>query len=218
MPNAKLDTQSCMKLKLYQILTPFVLFQIVFFSCSTSKKSEEKRIDSSYVTYLSSVVNDTVFFELPELVVNDSTIFPILDSAILLSKQCRYFDPNTSYLYSFRFSIVPNDKSSFLLDAHLSPSSAIGLPLVKAGILKQVENVAVFFYKHFLFVVPIGNYRGQKDLEYFPFVMNSGNKLKIRAPELFNEKVYSSYLTFEKSGDFYKIKDNKICGLQILIQ
>lgn len=198
-----------------------LLFVVVVLmpSCDTEKRFAKSRVyNESYIKYLSSVINDTTFFELPELKIVDSSIYPVLDSVIFWSENCRYFDARVKSLYSFRFTEKPeNDRHSYFINAHYSPAGALGLSLIEAGIIKQI-NVGIFYYRHFLFVVPMANYRDQKELEIFPFVKQAGNKLKIRAPKFFDEKVYASYVTFDKQNDKYKIKENKICGLEILIQ
>ena len=193
---------------------------VLMFSCTTERNVAKNRdYNESYIQYLSSVINDTPFFEIPKLKIVDSSIYPVLDSVILWSGNCGYFDSRIKNLYSFIFQARPeNDKLLHFINAHLSPAYAIGLNLVKAGILKQIENIGIFYYRHFLFLVPLGNYRGQKELEYFPFVIQSGNKLKIRAPKFVNEKVYDSYITFSKLNAGYNIIKNKICGNQILIK
>lgn len=171
-----------------------------------------------YFQYLSSIINDTTFFQFPELTIVDINIFPVLDSLIVLSEKCSYFDARVKNLYSFRFAALPeNNKLLYIADAHLSPASAIGLSLVESGIKKKIENIGIFYYKYYLFVVPMGNYRGQKELEYFPFVKLSGNALKIRAPKFYNEKSYESYIRFRELNGGYDLIENKICGLQILI-
>ncbi|HCF63587.1 MAG TPA: hypothetical protein DEU93_05005 [Chitinophagaceae bacterium] len=80
------------------------------------------------------------------------------------------------------------------------------------------KHVAIFYYKHYLFVIPTSGHRGQKELEYFPFLKLSGKSLKIRAPEFLDEKNYASYITFGKQNGKFKIIENKLCGFQILIQ
>jgi hypothetical protein len=188
-------------------------------SCNTERNLTKNKINNeSYIKYLSSVINDTIFFELPELKIVDSSIYPILDSVILWSEKCIYFDARIKNLYSFRFAArSENGKFLYFTDAHLSPAGALGITLIEAGIIKQL-NIGIFYYKHYSFIVPMANYREQKELEYFTFVKKSGNKLNIRAPKFIDEKVYASYITFDKQDDSYKIKENEICGGQILIQ
>lgn len=204
------------------IIILILLFVVVelMSSCNTQRIIANKRINNeSYFKYLSSLVNDTNFFEIPELTIVDSSIYPIIDSLILWSEKCKYFDTRVMNLYSFRFEVKPEkDKFLYFANAHLSPAHAIGLILVEAEIIKQIENIGIFYYKHHLFVIPMTNYRDQKELEYFPFVKQLGKKLKIRAPKFFDEKVYSSYINFIKINGGYKIIKNEICGYQILIQ
>jgi len=200
-----------------------ILFAITVstFCCrSGGEIAKNKDSNETYINYLSSVINDTTFFEIPELKIVDSSIYPVLDSAILWSENCGYFDPKIKNLYSFLFEARLDSSSDFLytINTHLSPSYAIGLNLVKAGIFKKIENIGIFYYRHFLFVIPMANYGDQKELEYFPFVMQGGNKLKIRAPKFQNEKKYSSYITFSKRNFKYKIIENEICGVEILIR
>lgn len=188
-------------------------------ACSTQKKlTKHSSYNQSYINYLSSVINDTTFFEIPELKIVDSSIYPIMDSLIIWSENCSYYDSRLKNLYSFRFAaFIKNEKLLYSMNAHMSPATAISLLLVKAGLEKQVENIGIFYYKHHLFVVPMEDYRDQKDLEYFPFVMRTGDKLKIRAPFFLDEKDYSSYISFSLVNGFYTIKENEICGLQILL-
>lgn len=203
-----------------------ILFILLFagvelmFSCSTQSNIANKRISNeSYIKYLSSVVNDTNFFEIPELKIVDSSIYPILDSLLLWSEKCKYFDNLVKDLYSFRFEVKPEkDKFLYSANAHLSPAQAIGLILVEAGIINKIENIGIFYYKHHLFVIPMANYRDQKELEYFPFVKQLDKKLKIRAPKFLEERVYDSYIDFIKLNDGYKIINKEICGYQILIR
>lgn len=190
-------------------------------SCSTSKNvANNQTKNEDYIRYLSSVINDTVFYEFPELTIIDDGIYPVLDSVILWSEKCKYFDNRIKYLHTFRFAALPKDNEfRYSIHAHMSPSSAIGLLLVKAGFITELEmNVGIFYYRNYLFVVPTEGYRGQKDLEYFSFFKPSGNKIKIRAPEFLDEKEYASYITFDKVGSNFKILENEVCGLEILIQ
>ena len=205
-----------------QIILLIFLFVGVelMFSCGTQRNIANKRIyNESYIKYLSSVVNDTNFFEISELKIVDSSICPILDSLMLWSEKCKYFDTHVKNLYSFRFEVKPEkDKFLYIANAHLSPAQAIGLILVEAEIVKKIENIGIFYYRHHLFVVPMANYRDQKELEYFPFVKQLDKKLRIRAPKFLEERVYDSYINFIKLNDGYKIVNNEICGYQILIQ
>lgn len=203
-----------------KLINIFFLVVVILFSCSINRNIAKNRDNKeSYTQYLSSIINDTTFFQFPELTIVDNGIYPVLDSLIARTEKCNYFDARVKNLYSFRFAALPeNDKLLYFTEAHLSPASAIGLSLVEAGIKKQIDNIGIFYYKHYLFVVPMGNYRGQKELEYFPFVKLSGNTLKIKAPKFFDEKNYESYISFSKQNSGYNIRENKICGLQILIQ
>ena len=119
----------------------------------------------------------------------------------------------------FRSGIISkNDKPLYSIDANLSPAQAIGLILVETGAIKQIKNIGIFYYKNYLFVIPSSNIGEQTELKYFPFVKKTDNILKIRAPKFFNEKVYSSYVTFTKQDGSYKIIDNEICGDEVLIR
>lgn len=202
-------------------LTVLLFFGVALsFNCGTEKKvAKSSTQHEAYTRYLSSVVNDTTFYELPELIVMDNGIFHVLDSIILWSEKCNYFDTKVRYLNSFLFEALPKENGIlYSINSHISPSFAIGLNLVRAGFTKQIANVGVFYYKHYLFVVPTADYKEQKDLEYFPFFTRSGKNLKIKALEFFNEKVYASFITFNKSNDSFKIIKNEVCGLQILVQ
>ena len=187
-------------------------------SCVLKRKLlKERRECNSYIKYLSEVINDTSFYEVPELKIVDSSIYPILDSIMLLSEKCNYFDTRIKYLYSFRFAARQDSgKMLYFIDAHESTANALSIE-DSAG-KKRVGNVGIFYYRHFLFVVPKGSYWEQKDLEYFPFLMQTGNKIKIRAPKFINEKNYASYITFIKVNDQYKIREIEICGGEILIR
>jgi hypothetical protein len=201
-------------------LNIFLFGVVVLISCSTQKKAAKNSVyTKTYNKYLSSVINDTVFFEFTQFDISDKSIYPILDSVILLSEKCQYFDTKVKYLNSFRFGIMyKNNKPLYSIDAHLSPAQAIGLVLLETGAIKQIKGIGVFYYKNYLFVIPSSNSEEQNKLKYFPFAKQTDNKLKIRAPKFFDEKVYSSYVTFDKLEDVYKLIDNEICGHQILIQ
>jgi hypothetical protein len=187
-------------------------------SCVLKRKLlNERKEHNSYVKYLSEVINDTSFYEIPELKIVDTSICPILDSIILWSEKCNYFDSRIKYLYSFRFAARQDSgKMLYFIDAHKSTANALHLE-DSAG-KKRVGNVGIFYYRHFLFVVPKGSYWEQKDLEYFPFFMQTGNKMKIRAQKFIDEKNYASYISFIKVNDQYKIREREICGGVILIR
>lgn len=201
------------------ITLPFVVV-VLMSSCNTQRKVTKNSVyNESYSKYLSSVINDTIFFELTQYCIIDKSIYPILDSVILLSEKCQYFDTKVKYLNSFRFGIKSeNDKRLYSIDAHLSPAQAIGLILVETGVIKQIKNIGIFYYKNYLFVIPSSNFGEQNELKYFPFVKKTDNILKIRAPKFFDEKVYSSYITFTKIDGSYEIIGNEICGDRILIE
>jgi hypothetical protein len=205
------------------IISAIILFLIGLstHTCSTSKRvANNQAKNENYIRYLSSVINDTVYYEFPELTIIDKRIYPILDSIILWSEKCKYFDTRVKYLNSFRFSALPRENElQYFIDAHESPYSALGLLLVRTGFLTDIEKkVAIFYYKHYMFVVPKGDYRGQKELEYFPFVKLTGNNLKIRAPKFLEEKSYASYINFGIKKGKFTIIENEVCGLEILIQ
>lgn len=208
-------------MKLIKLKILLIVGSISMLSCSIGKNVANKNIQNdTYIKYLSSIINDTTFYEIPELSIVDNGIYPVLDSIILWSEECKYFERKIKYLNSFRFEALPKDNNlRYFINAHLSPYSAVGLLLVKTKDIKNIEtHVAIFYYKHYLFVVPTGDYRGQKNLEFFPFFKLSGNNLKIRAPEFLEEKSYDSYLTFIKKNGRFSVIENKICGPQILIQ
>lgn len=207
-------------MKYVKLNTLFFVVVLFMSSCSTQRKFTKNNVNNeSYSKYLSSVINDTIFFELTEYSIVDKSIYPILDSVILLSEKCKYFDSKVKYLNSFRFGIMyKNGKSLYSIDAHLSPAQAIGLILVEFGAIKEIKNIGIFYYKNYLFVVPSSNFGEENELKYFPFVKKTDNILKIRAPKFFDEKVYSSYVTFTKQDNSYKIVENEICGHQILIR
>lgn len=190
------------------------------YSCSRQLKIvKNSAYYESYNKYLLSVINDTVLFEFAQFGVVDNSVYPILDSVILLSERCQYFDDKVKYLNSFRFGFMSsNDKQLYSIDAHLSPAQAIGLVLLETGAIQKINNIGAFYYRNYLFVIPTSNLGQQTEYKYFPFVKKTDSTLKIRAPKFFNEKVYSSYITFTKQGSSYKIKENKICGDEILIK
>jgi hypothetical protein len=190
------------------------------YSCSTQRKVAKNSVyNESYIKYLSSVINDTVFFEFTQYSIVDKSIYPILDSAILLSEHCQYFDTKVRYLNSFSFGFnYKNNKSFYSIDAHQSPAQAIGLILLETGTIKEIKNIGIFYYKNYLFVIPSAKFGEQNELKNFPFAKKTDTILKIRAPKFFDEKVYSSYITFTKLDGSYKIIENEICGEQILIQ
>lgn len=198
----------------------FFVIVVLMFSCSTQRKVAKNNVyKESYIKYLSSVINDTIFFEFTQFSIVDKSIYPILDSVIFLSEKCQYFDTQVKYLNSFRFGIMPkDDKSLFSIYAHLSPAQAIGLVLVETGAIKKIKNIGIFYYRNYLFVIPSTNLGEQNELKHFPFVKKTDSILKIRAPKFFDEKVYSSYVTFTKQDSSYKIIENEICGDEILIR
>lgn len=205
-------------MKHFKFNTLLFVVVVLIYSCNSQRKIANSRVNNkSYIEYLSSVINDTTFFEFPELKIVDSSIYPLLDSVIFWSEKCKYFDARIKSLYSFRFGIMyKNGKPSYSIDAHDSPAQAIGLILLRTGVLKQLD-LCVFYYKHYLFVASrVENYN-VKELEYFPFLKQSGNKLKIRAPEFIEKKAYSSYITFDRINGNYKISEKEVCGGQIMI-
>lgn len=203
-------------IKLNTLIFVIVVFMI---SCSPQKKvAQQNAYNEAYSKYLSSVINDTVFYEFTEYSIVDKSIYPILDSTILLSEQCQYFDSKVKYLNSFSFGFkYKNAKSFYSIDAHQSPAQAIGLILLETGIIKEIK-VGVFYYKNYLFVIHSSDFGEKNELIYFPFIKKTDNKMKIRAPKFFEQKVYSSYISFTKTDSSYKIVENEICGGQILIQ
>jgi len=196
------------------------LVVILISSCSIQRKGAKNNVSNeSYSKYLSSVINDTIFFEFAEYSIVDKSIYPILDSVILLSEKCKYFDSKVKYLNSFRFGIMyENGKSLYSVDAHLSPAQAIGLILVEFGAIKEIKNIGIFYYNNYLFVVPSSDIAEENELKFFPFIKKTDKILKIRAPKFFDEKVHSSYVTFTKQDGSYKIMENEICGDEILIE
>lgn len=205
-------------MKNIKLNTLFFVVVPLLFSCSTQRKVAKNNIYSeSYCKYLSSVINDTTFYELSEYSIVDKSIYPILDSVILLSEKCNYFDVRFKYLYSFRFGIMyKNGRPLFSIDAHLSPAQAIGLILLETGTIKEIKG-GVFYYRNYLFHIPSDSLAAQNEFKIFPFVKQTNNKLKIRVPKFIEEKVYSSYITFTKIDSSYKITENEICGHQIQI-
>src|SRR5690606_23274760 len=131
--------------RLYILL--FLTFILVS-SCGFQRKVVKNNdYNESYTQYLSSVINDTVFFRFSELSIVDKSINPILDSVIALSEKCKYFDNRVKYLNSFRFGMrSENGKNFYSITAHLSPAQAIGLILVETGIIKQIAG-GIFYYK-----------------------------------------------------------------------
>lgn len=197
----------------------FFVVVLLMYSCGTHRKVAKNKVSNeSYSKYLSSVINDTIFFEFTEYSIVDKSIYPILDSVILLSEKCKYFDSKVKYLNSFRFGIMyKNGKSLYSVDAHLSPAQAIGLILLETGTIKEI-NGGIFYYKNYLFEVPSSNFGEENELKLFPFIKKTDKILKIRAPKFFDEKVHSSYVTFTKQDGSYKIMENEICGDEILIE
>ena len=118
--------------KFRQKIKPIILIPISWIfifanSCSLENKARYKReYYKSYVEYLSSVVNDTNFYDVPTLQIVDSSIYSILDSVIQLSERCKYFDPRIKYLYAFRFAArTENEKLLYFIDAHKSYACSI---------------------------------------------------------------------------------------------
>lgn len=206
-------------MKYHKLSAIFFVVVILISSCSTKRKVAKNNVSNeSYSKYLSSVINDTIFFEFAEYSIVDKSIYPILDSVILLSEKCKYFDSKVKYLNSFRFGIMyENGKSLYSVDAHLSPAQAIGLILLETGTIKEIKG-GIFYYKNYLFEVPSSNFGEENELKLFPFIKKTDKILKIRAPKFFDEKVHSSYVTFTKQGGSYKIMENEICGDEILIE
>ncbi len=207
-------------MKFFKSRILFIGIALFICSCSTQRQAEIKSHKvSSYIQHLSSIINDTAFYEFAQYSIVDKSIFPILDSVILLSEKCSYFDSNVKYLNSFRFGVTSkNENHSYSIDAHLSPAQAIGLILVESGAVDEIRNIGMLYYRNYLFVIPSATFGMHDELIYFPFIKKTGKKLKIRAPEFFDGKVYSSYITFMKKDDGFKIVENEICGPQILIQ
>jgi|GEM_PF-6828058 len=207
-------------MKYIKLITLLFVVVVLISACNTQRQLAKNRVNQeSYSKYLSSVINDTSFFEFPQFNIVDKRIYPVLDSVILHTENCRYFDASVKYLNTFRFGIVyKNGKPLYSIDAHISPAQAIGLILVETKTIKQVRNVGIFYYKNYLFVIPSSEFTKQNELTYFPFVKKTDNVLKIRAPKFFEEKVYSSYVGFTKLEDSYKIIENKICGDQVVIR
>ena len=197
----------------------FFVVVLLMYSCGTHRKVAKNKVSNeSYSKYLSSVINDTIFFEFTEYSIVDKSIYLILDSVILLSEKCKYFDSKVKYLNSFRFGIMyKNGKSLYSVNAHLSPAQAIGLILLETGTIKEI-NGGIFYYKNYLFEVPSSNFGEENELKLFPFIKKTDKILKIRAPKFFDEKVHSSYVTFTKQDGSYKIMENEICGDEILIE
>ncbi|MCB0740101.1 MAG: hypothetical protein KDB92_03380 [Chitinophagaceae bacterium] len=197
----------------------FLLVFVSIYSCNIQSRIAKNKVDNeSYCKYLSSVINDTNYFKFTEYSIADKSIYPILDSVILLSEKCKYFDTKVKYLNSFRFGkIYENGKFFYSIDANLSPAQAIGLILLQTGTVKELKG-GIFYYKNYLFAIPYINFGEQNELKEFPFIEKTDNILRIRAPKFFDEKVYSSYVTFTKLEGSYKIVDNETCGNQILIR
>lgn len=207
-------------MKHFSLTALFFVLVVLMSACSMQRKvAKNNAYNKSYGQYLSSVINDTSFFEFTQLSVVDKSIYPILDSVILLSEKCKYFDSKLKYLNAFRFRIVPkSDKRLYSIDAHLSPAQAIGLILLETGAIEQITDISIFYYKHYLFVVPSFNLGEEGELKDFPFVKMTDTVLKIRAPKSFYEKVYSSYISFTRQDGSYKITENEICRDEILIR
>ncbi len=203
-------------MKYIKLNTLFFVVIVLMYSCTSQRRIAKSRVNNeSYIKYLSSVINDTTFFEFPELKIVDSSIYPLLDSVIFWSEKCKYFDARIKSLYSFKLGIMTNtDNRLYSIFAHKSPAQAIGLGLLEAGVVKQLD-AGIFYYKHYLFVAPMGKNDkndNEKELEHFPFLKQSGNKLKIRAPYFINGDRYFSYINFSKLNGSYKVNENEICN------
>jgi len=200
---------------------PFhILIVLAFFhinSCRVENGSlNTRKYYKSYVKYLSNVINDTSYYEFPTVEIIDSSIYPILDSVILWAEGCPYFDARIKYLYAFRFTAKSeNKKLLYSINAHMSYESALGVSLNRTFRKNLIGEVGIFYYKYYLFVVPIELYGDRNGLEYFSFCSKTDYKAKLRAPYLYQNGSYMSYINFMKEGEKYKIVDKEICGGRI---
>lgn len=186
-------------------------------SCNTQMKLTLKN-NEAFCNYLTTVVNDTVYYELPEYKIVENSIYPILDSAINSSERCRYFDSRVRFLNSFLIrKILKDGKEFFSVMTNLSPAQALGVFALGVNERKEFNDIGGFMYRNHFFVISSSILAEQNRVSGFPFAAKTGGVLKVRAPRFFDEKWYSSYISFDLQNAIYKIEENQTCGNQILI-
>lgn len=189
----------------------FLLVGGVLVACASKPSFFHKKNElHTFGSFLQEVVNDTVLYKVQELQVSDPKIYGLLDSVIIFSKQCRYFDNRIPYLHSFEiYSKRNNDgKLIYSMDAHQSIEESLNLLFKKELEPNSELNKAVFYYRNYLFSVPFIDNRLSED---FNFLKITDTMVKVKATRLPSNVHYSSYLNFTKTEDGFIIKNNSIC-------
>lgn len=188
---------------------------VILYSCKLKTIIDDKYFNE----YVISVMNDTSMYELNSLQIIDKNIYPILDSVIIATENCEYFDARMKRFYGFRISSVMKDNGQlrYSIYAHQSIEKAIGLHVNKVIDINKPTDIGVFYYKNYLFLVSTNNYLIEKEIK-FSFYKKSNCFYRIYAPNLYKEKIYSSYLDFKIEQKVYTVSDNKVCGEEILIR
>jgi len=188
------------------------------YACQSSQGVfSKKREQQEFHAYLLKVLNDTSTFEIPALRIVDDKLYPILDSVINSTEQCEYFNERIRYLHAFQFSARnKNGRRVYSVYALGSIESALGLFTNRAVGKNTPMDCGIFYYKNYLFSVPLDPYLQQIDID-FPFVVRSGCNYRIAAPNLYNEKAYPAYMNFVQENNQYIIIADGICEGPLLI-
>jgi len=168
--------------------------------------------------HLLATINDPRSYELPTILISDDNLYPILDSAILSLEKCVYFDERVKYIYAFSLSSKEDSegmKIYSLFGLH-SVEFVVGLDFNRSIGIDKPSDVGVFYYKNYLFAVPLVDSKG-KEIN-FPFCKKTDCQSRVKAYSLYKEKVYDSSFDFVLKYDKYKVVEDHICGAQILVK
>jgi len=185
------------------------LLPIMLVSCGINKSaSYEKKLGNSFEGFLQDVLNDTVYYDLTGLKITNENLYPILDSIIKLTEECEYFDSRVPYFHAFLFSFEKNNEGTvvYSINSNLSVEASLNILFRKA--LNPDFNIdkGIFYYKNYLFAVPMFN---GKVVSEFNFFEKADLSYRVKATGLPNEQPFLNNIKFiERESNFSLISDN----------
>ena len=176
-------------------------------------------LNRGFKKHLLETINDPRSYQLPTVQVIDSNFYSVLDSAISSLEKCKHFDDRVKYMYAFLLSNKKKDSAGqTILSVYglLSVEVAIGLDFNRSIGIDKPWDIGVFFYKNYLFAVPLVGSKGEEIS--LRFYKKTDCFTTIRAYSLYHDKVHDSYFDFVLENGEYRVIENHVCGSQILIR
>ena len=188
---------------------------LVFLSAISSCKMQ----DAILRQFLTQTVNETNVVSIIQINVKDTTIYRVLDEAIVKTEQCAYFDKRIKNLYAFTLTLkIVSENSTLDVRCHLSVKQALGLEMKEINDFTGSDSPIMggFYYKNYLFTLPI-EYSGMEQISAFPFAELTTCKLRVNATDILDQSTYHSYIRVDVKNN-YNVLADEICGSSVLIK